>query len=155
MAYQSLSGALSPVGLLAGLASGAFYGLYIAAARWMSKSGDEKAASLGAMPYTLVVTAPLLLLRREPPGLEAVVAGVYLGIFGTLLPYKLFASAVKTVRGSRASVIATLEPVLAAVWGLLLFGQVPDFTALSAYVLITAAALLASLEGRPARGKFP
>jgi DME family drug/metabolite transporter len=155
MAYQSLSGALSPVGLLAGLASGALYGLYIAAARRLSKSGDEKAASLGAMPYTLVITAPLLLLRREPPGLEAVIAGVYLGIFGTLLPYKLFASAVKTVRGSRASVIATLEPVLAAVWGLLLFGQAPNSTALSAYVLITAAALLASLESRPARGKFP
>jgi drug/metabolite transporter (DMT)-like permease len=87
--------------------------------------------------------------------LEAVVAGVYLGIFGTLLPYKLFVSAVKTVRGSRASVIATLEPVLAAVWGLLLFGQAPDSTALSAYVLITAAALLASLEGRPARARSP
>jgi len=45
--------------------------------------------------------------------------------------------------------------VLAAVWGLLLFSQAPDSTALSAYVLITAAALLASLEGRPARGRSP
>lgn len=155
MACWSLSGALSPVGLLAGLASGAFYGFYIAVARRLSVSGDEKAASLGAMPYTLIVTTPLLLLKPEPPALETVAAGAYLGIFGTVLPYMLFASAVKTVRGSRASVIATLEPVLAAVWGLLFFGQAPDSPALSAYVLITAAALLASLEGRSARSRSP
>jgi drug/metabolite transporter (DMT)-like permease len=140
--------------VLAGVYLGIF-GTLLPYKLFASAVKTEKAASLGAMPYTLVITAPLLLLRREPPGLEAVLAGVYLGIFGTLLPYKLFASAVKTVRGSRASVIATLEPVLAAVWGLLLFGQAPDSTALSAYVLITAAALLASLEGRPARARSP
>jgi Predicted permease, DMT superfamily len=147
MASASLSGAFSPIGLLAGLASGVFYGLYIAAARWLSKSGDEKAASLGAMPYTLLVTTPLLLLRPGLPPLEALVAGAYLGIFCTILPYRLFASALKTVRGARASVIATLEPVLAAVWGFLFFGQIPDFLTLAAYMLITTAAVVTAVEG--------
>lgn len=148
MACWSLSGALSPPGLLAGLASGAFYGFYIAAARRLAASGDEKAASLGAMPYTLVATAPLLLLRPEHPALETVAAGVYLGVFCTVLPYRLFASAVKTMRGSRASVIATVEPVLAAVWGYLFFNQTPDAAALFAYALITSAAVLSSIDRR-------
>jgi DME family drug/metabolite transporter len=140
----SLSGALSPVGL----AAGAFYGLYIAAARRLSAAGEEKAASLGAMAYTPLVTAPLLLLRPGPPPPEAVAAGVYLGVFGTVVPYRLFASAVKAVGGTKASVVATVEPVLAAVWGYLLFRQAPDAATLAAYALITAAAVIASLSGR-------
>jgi drug/metabolite transporter (DMT)-like permease len=136
------------VGLAAGLASGAFYGLYIAAARRLSAAGEEKAASLDAMAYTPLVTAPLLLLRPEPPPPEAVVAGVYLGVFGTVVPYRLFASAVKTVGGTKASVVATVEPVLAAVWGYLLFRQTPDAATGAAYALITAAAVAASLGGR-------
>jgi DME family drug/metabolite transporter len=148
MVSASLSGALSPVGLAAGLASGAFYGLYIAVARRLSAAGEEKAASLGAMAYTPLVTAPLLLLRPDPPPPEAVAAGLYLGVFGTVVPYRLFASAVKTVGGTKASVVATVEPVLAAVWGYLLFSQAPDAATLAAYALITAAAVIASLGGR-------
>jgi len=155
MTFVSLSGVLSPVGFLAGLASGAFYGLYIATARRLATSGDETAASLGAMPYTLIVTTPLLLLKPEPPSSAAVAAGVYLGIFGTVLPYKLFTSAVKTVRGAKASVIATLEPVLAALWGYLIFNQTPDAVTLFAYALITLAAVASSLDRRQASAQPP
>ena len=66
-----------------------------------------------------------------------------MGIFTTLVPYILFASAVGRVGGARASVIASVEPVLAAVWGALLFGQIPGVYTLVAYGLITAATLLA------------
>lgn len=134
---------LSPAGLAAGLASSVFYGLYIAVARKLSSAGQTEAASLGAMPYTLIVTTPLLLLSKKPP-VEALAAGLYLGIFGTIMPYMLFASAVSVVRGAKASVLASLEPVLAAIWGALLFGQIPGPLTLASYALITAAALIST-----------
>lgn len=138
------SGRISTVGFVAGLASGFFYGLYIAVARRLASGGRVVDASLGAMPYTLAVTTPALLLKPGPPTPEAVAAGVYLGVFGTVLPYRLFVSAVSTVGGARASVLASLEPVLAALWGVLLFSQVPTSLEAVAYVLITAAAVVAS-----------
>jgi len=143
----SLHGEISPIGVAAGLASGAFYGLYIATARRLAKVGREKAASLGAMTYTPLVTAPLALayfaVFHKPPTPTAIAAGLYMGIFATLVPYVLFTSAMGRVGGARASVIASIEPVLAAVWGALLFGQIPGVYTLVAYGLITAATLLA------------
>ncbi|ACB39477.1 DMT family transporter [Pyrobaculum neutrophilum] len=144
VALMASSGGISGVGFAAGLASGLFYGLYIAAARRLAAGGRAVDASLGAMPYTLAVTAPALLLKPSPPTLEAAAAGVYLGVFGTVLPYRLFASAVSRVGGAKASVLASLEPVLAALWGALFFGQRPTAPEAAAYVLITAAAVAAA-----------
>ena len=144
----SARGELSPVGVAAGLASGFFYGLYIAAARLVSRGGGSLDASYGAMPYTLAVTGPLLLYYVHAAGTgpepTGVVAGVYMGIFGTVVPYRLFASAVERLEGSRASVVASVEPVLAALWGYLLFGQAPGPMTFVAYALLTAAAFIVS-----------
>lgn len=144
----SAAGEISPVGAAAGLASGVFYGLYIAAARVLASEGRQREASLGAVAYTPLITGPLaaayLAWFGRPPTLEAAAAGAYLGVFATLVPYVLFASAVREVGGTRASVLATVEPVLAALWGYLFFGQVPGAATLLAYVLITAATVLAS-----------
>ncbi|ABP50063.1 MAG: EamA family transporter [Pyrobaculum arsenaticum] len=148
MLQASASGELSAIGLVAGLASGLFYGLYIATARLISKRGGAREASYGAMPYTVSVTAPVLLYHAQMnhafPTASEILAGAYMGVLGTVLPYSLFASAVEKVEGSRASVVASSEPVLAALWGYLLFGQAPGPLTLVAYILLTAAAVIAS-----------
>lgn len=74
--------------------------------------------------------------------------GVYLGIVTTVIPYRLFAMGVSRVRASTASVIATLEPVLAAIWGgFQFFRQIPTAMTLVAYALIIIASVIVSLEG--------
>ncbi len=67
----------------------------------------------------------------------------------TVIPYRLFAmGGVSRVRASTASVIATLEPVLAAIWGgFLFFRQIPTAMTLVAYALIIIASVIVSLEG--------
>lgn len=148
MFFETSRGVLSVFGLVAGLISGASYGSYIAVARFFSKRGHDVDVSLGAMPYTLVVTVPAaaVYVALYGPGdvLKPLIFGAYLGVFCTVVPYKLFSSGVKVIGAAKASVIATLEPVLAALWGYLLLAQVPDSAMLAAYALITAAALLAS-----------
>lgn len=151
MFLETHKGVLSAIGLAAGLASGASYGSYIAVARFYSRRGMDVDVSLRAMPYTLAVTAPATAAYVALYGLGDVLRplalGIYLGVLCTVVPYRLFSSGVKVIGAAKASVIATLEPVLAALWGYLLLGQRPDEVMLIAYVLITAAAILASAGG--------
>jgi threonine/homoserine efflux transporter RhtA len=70
---------------------------------------------------------------------------VYVGIVATVIPYRLFAMGVSKIKASAASVIATAEPVLAALWGFLFFKQVPSIVSLIAYVLIITATVIVSL----------
>ncbi|MGC9147767.1 MAG: EamA family transporter [Infirmifilum sp.] len=72
--------------------------------------------------------------------------GIYLGIATTVIPYRLFTMGVSRVKASTASVIATVEPVLAALWGYLLFRQVPTIPTLIAYALIMVASIIVSFE---------
>ncbi|MFN3804491.1 MAG: EamA family transporter [Pyrobaculum sp.] len=138
MYLASTAGEIKLIGLLAGLAAGIFYGGYIAVARRYAKEGREIEASLGAMPYTPLPLLPLMALSQLP-SLEAVLAGIYLAVFATIIPYLLFTSAVTKVSGPKASVLASIEAVLAAIWGLLLLGQTPGVYTITAYVLITIA----------------
>ncbi|MEM3326014.1 MAG: EamA/RhaT family transporter, partial [Thermoproteus sp.] len=55
-------GALNLFGFMAGLASGVSYGSYIAVARCYSKDNRDLEVSLGAMPYTLAVTTPAVMI---------------------------------------------------------------------------------------------
>ncbi|WP_193386194.1 hypothetical protein [Thermoproteus tenax] len=75
------SGGMSGVGFATGLASYFFYGLYIAAARWLAADGCVMDASPRAMPFTLAVIVPALPLNPSRlslrPPLEC--ASAYLG----------------------------------------------------------------------------
>ncbi|MCX8165733.1 MAG: EamA family transporter [Acidilobaceae archaeon] len=150
MGYEARGGSLNPLGFLFGLLSGITYGLYISAARYYSRRGFHREVSVGAMPFTLVVTVPIGLyhLAFGMPGdlVRAGIAGAYLAVFCTLLPYWLFSMGVKYIKASTASVLASLEPVLAAVWGLLLFSEEITPMLAASYGLILIALLISSLE---------
>ncbi len=151
MGLEAGRGALNPWGLASGLAAGISYGLYIAVARFYSRKGESKEVSLGAMPYTLTITLPMMIAyvivnENLEIQLNPIVAGAYLAIFATLIPYKLFTRGVEKIGASRASVIASIEPVLAAIWGLTLFHQTPTTTLLVAYTLITTAVVISAAK---------
>lgn len=150
MGFEATGGSLNPLGFLFGLLSGMTYGLYISVARYYSRQGLHREVSLGAMPFSLVVTLPVGLyhLLFGLPGdlVRASVAGAYLAVFCTLLPYWLFSIGVRRIKASTASVLASLEPVLAAAWGLLFFSEEITPLLAASYGLILIALLLSSLE---------
>jgi drug/metabolite transporter (DMT)-like permease len=152
MGLEAGRGVLDAAGLASGLIAGVSYGLYIAVARFYSRRGESLEVSLGAMPYTLTVTLPMMIaayamvnqnLELQP---KPIIAGAYLAVLATIIPYKLFTRGVEKVGASRASVIASIEPVLAAIWGLILFHQTPTITILTAYILITTAVVISSIK---------
>jgi len=146
---QSISGAINPFGIALGLLSGISYGSYIAIARYYARGGNEIDVSWGAIPYTLIITVPVALVysfMTHTWGLmvKPILWGAYLGIVTTVIPYRFFAMGVSKVKASTASVIATVEPVLAALWGFLFFNQVPTALTLIAYILIIMASVMVS-----------
>ncbi|MFN4045879.1 MAG: DMT family transporter [Acidilobaceae archaeon] len=150
MGFDVGLGGLSLAGFVSGVTAGVSYGFYIAVARYYSRAGRGLEVSLGAMPYTLIVTLPLAatytLTGGIPRDLAApVAAGLYLAVFATLIPYRLFTRGVERIGAATASVIATLEPVLAALWGFIIFNEIPTILKLAAYILITAALIIAAI----------
>lgn len=149
MGLEASRGVIEPAGLASGLIAGISYGLYIAVARFYSRRGESTEVSLGAMPYTLTVTLPMIIAyiaenQNIQLQLNPVIAGAYLAVFTTLIPYKLFTKGVEKIGATRASVIASIEPVLAAIWAITLFQQIPTTTIVVAYILITTAVIISA-----------
>uniref|UniRef100_A0A7C2FPQ3 EamA/RhaT family transporter n=1 Tax=Thermosphaera aggregans TaxID=54254 RepID=A0A7C2FPQ3_9CREN len=133
-------------GFAAGLASGVTYGLYISIARNYSRRDEALNVSLGAMPYAALITTLLILLVpgfhvKTLANYTAIASGIYLAVFCTILPYLLLSKGLEKVKASTASLIGVLEPVLAAVWGILFLGQIPSPTLALAYAMITLSSL--------------
>lgn len=113
---------LSPAGLLAGLGAGLTYALY-------SIFGKT---ALRRYPPLTVVTCALgsggLVLLVAAGGLPPVPAGAaaalaYTVVGPTALAYLLYTTGLRRIEAGRASVVATIEPVVAAVGGALLLRQ--------------------------------
>ncbi len=137
-------------GVLAGLASGLTYGLYSV----FGKVALRRYPPLVVLVYALGFgTAFLLLLgvaagvpvRRFLPSAVAPAMGplLYLGLVTTLLAQWLYVSGLRTVQASRASIVATVEPVVAGVLGYLLFGEALQPLQLAGAALVLVAAAMA------------
>lgn len=114
---------LSPAGLLAGLGAGLTYALYSI----FGKTALRTLAPTTTVVYTLGVGAvALLAVGRGLPPLPAASAALplaYVIVFPTALAYLLYIGGLRWVEAGRASVVATLEPVVAALGGTLILRE--------------------------------
>ncbi len=107
---------LTPAGLLAGLGAGLTYALYSI----FGKTALRRYSPLTTVIYALAFGALFLLIASG--GLQPVTAGgvpalAYVIVVPTVAAYLLFITGLRWVEAGRASVIATLEPVVAALGG--------------------------------------
>jgi drug/metabolite transporter (DMT)-like permease len=120
-------GALDALGVAAGLAAAVSFAIYLA--------GSERAGQRNAPATTLVWAfgfASLLWLVLQPPwtfpfeqfsGTENLLLGLAVIVVGTLLPYGCLVAAVRHVPAARAGVVATLEPVLSALFAFVIHDE--------------------------------
>jgi len=143
------SGGLSATlpGALLGLASGFFYALY-------SIFGRYALAHYGPMTvtvWTFLFAGPASLLFLRPaelagafgpePGLWLTALG--LALFSTAAPYILYTWGLARMEPGRASILASLEPVVAALTGALAFGEpLGPLTALGILCVLAGAVIL-------------
>ena len=138
------AGSLDTLGLLAAFASAVTFAIYMV--------GSERAGHHHAPVTTLVWAfgfASLLWAIVVPwwsfpfgafDSAENALLGLGVIVLGTLVPFILIVASVRHIPASRAAVVATLEPVLAAVFAWALLGE-----ALAAVQIVGGAIVLAAV----------
>lgn len=142
---------LSPVGILFGLGAGFGYALYSIFGRY----GIDKYHTLTVTFYTFVFAAIASLPFFVADGISQITFNakstlwmLAVGIFTSALPYLLYTEGLKRVEAGRASVIATIEPVVASVIGVLMFGESMGIYKLCGIALVLFAVFLINLKNK-------
>ncbi len=119
-------GTISPQGLLLGLGSGFFYALYSIFGKYALKKYDTLTVTTYTFLFAAVAVTPFSGVRDMAPlflSPQALLYIVGLSLFSTVLAFVLYTKGLTVVESSRASIIATIEPVVAAFTGFLVFGE--------------------------------
>lgn len=136
---------ISFYGLLIGLGSGLGYALYSI----FGKFALVKYQSLTITTYTFITASAFMLfftdiahLQRAFLDSHILIYSLGLGFFPTALAYILYTLGLSRVESSRASITTTLEPVVASMIGVLLFGDALSLWQISGIVLVLLAVVI-------------
>lgn len=121
------SGGLSvtPKGFLFGIGSGFFYAMYSIFGRYALARYQPMTVTFYTFVFaglcSLLVTSPVQVACGLASGLLLPALG--LAVVSTALPYVLYTRGLAEVESGKASIIASVEPVVAALVGVLAFGE--------------------------------
>jgi drug/metabolite transporter (DMT)-like permease len=124
--FSGSTTSISLYGLIVGLGSGFFYALYSI----FGKAALSKYDSLTVTVYTflfasfaIVPFSGLDLRVSSLTDLKVIGLVIGLGFLSTMLPFIFYTKGLQYVESSRASIIATIEPVVASVIGFFIFNE--------------------------------
>ena len=138
--------ALTWQGLLLGLGSGFFYALYSIFGRFALEHYGPYTVTL----YTFLFAGAASLIFLRPGELSAafshralLLTALGLVVVSTVLPYLLYTAGLARVESGKAAILACVEPVVAALVGVLVFHETMDLsTALGVGGILAAVLLL-------------
>lgn len=127
---SGLGGAVNAAGIAVGVASGIAYGLYsilgnIALRRYSSYTVTAYTFIFAALGV-LIFANPAEMLQKiaavEHPGQLGLLV-ISIGIVTAVIPYLLYTLGLETVEPSRAAILATTEPMMATVLGIIVYHE--------------------------------
>ncbi len=135
------------MGVLTGLGAGFGYALYSIFSRYAILRGYS---SYTITTYTFVFAAigsvPIIDGEHMLTCLKSSVAQIPFEIFmvviTTVLAYSLYTNGLKGIENGKASVIASIEPVMASVVGMVLYGEKMTFSMLFGIMLVLVSSIL-------------
>ena len=133
-------------GFLLGLGAGFFYALYSIFGRYAL----DHYSSMTVTVWTFLFAGPASLLLLRPADISAMgsdptmpLTAVCLVVFSTVLPYLFYTSGLAKVESGKASIMASLEPVLASLVGVIAFGEpMTAMTAIGIFCVLGGVAIL-------------
>lgn len=116
----------TPLGFFYGLCSGITYGLYSIFSVFLLKRNSANGVTMWS--YLFAAVAALFLVHgNEVPLLWSSGTAAFnafgLVVFGSLLPALLYTKGMEHIEASRAQIIVALEPAVAALVGIFVFGE--------------------------------
>lgn len=148
--FETGSASLSFSGILFGLGSGFGYALYSILGTVLLKKYEPETVSV----YTFIFAAAgsVLLAAAQPAPTQAAeepmvwVSALGIGVVCSMLPFTFYTKGLTVVPASKAAVMATLEPVVAALTGVIFFRESMDVGKLLGVLLILGGILLLGRE---------
>ncbi len=146
------SNSISFPGLLLGVGSGFGYALYSI----FGKFALNKYSFLTTITYTFLFASVAIIPASHLwdavhllYNTKVWLYGIGLGVFPTVLAFGLYTHGLSHIESSRASIMATIEPVVAALVGLLLFGEVLTIWQLGGILFVLASIILVQKQPKP------
>ena len=150
------SGTLNAKGLFVGLGAGFGYALYSIFGRYALQRGY---GSLTITFYTFVFATLATIFMADVPSIINIVGtrpalGVYVALmilFVTLFPYLCYTKGLSGMENGTASVIASIEPVMATVLGILIYKEKMTFVNAVGMILVLASIVILNSGERKGR----
>jgi drug/metabolite transporter (DMT)-like permease len=143
---------MNRTGILAGLGSAAAFAAYTL----KSEYGMQNYTPWTVVFYALFFAALIWNIFHPPfaafihphRGPEWVLI-LYIGTFGTILPFGLYNEGIKLLQSTRASITATMEPVLAGFFAYSFLGETMELLQVTGALLVIASILLLQTRKDP------
>ena len=149
---------LSTIGVLYGLGSGFGYALYSIFGRYALIRGYSPQTisfytfafcTIGCVPFVAAVSASNLTMLASDPVIW--VYALALGSLGCLFPYWLYTEGLSGVTTANASMTATLEPIVAVLFGILLYGELLTIWQGAGMILVLAGIIALAKIPQPSK----
>jgi drug/metabolite transporter (DMT)-like permease len=138
--------------IMIGLGAGLGYALYSIFSRFAIERGYE---SYTISFYTFLFAAFATLFFAKPLDVTTTVASSFSGVglafvfvlVSTVIPYITYTRGLKSVENGQASIIASIEPVVATLNGIILFGEKMSWSVAAGIILVLAGIVISNLGG--------
>jgi len=138
---------ISLYGLILGLGSGLFYALYSIFGKFALRKYHSLTVTVYTFLFAAIAVTPFSGLWNVMPLFSDIKVWFYiigLGFLSTMLPFLLYTKGLNTIESSRASIIATIEPVVASLIGFMFFHEKLSLWQYMGIILVIAAVIITS-----------
>ncbi|MBM6616526.1 EamA family transporter [Bacillus suaedaesalsae] len=150
--FPTNQSAITLYGMILGLGSGFFYALYTI----FGKQALAKYDSLTVTVYTFIFAAIAVIPFSDVSNFillfsskEAWMYGIGIGLLSTTLSFIFYTKGLTAVESSRASIMATIEPVVASILSFLLFNEMLTWVQyVGIFLVIVAVIMVQDVKGR-------
>jgi len=146
-------GAIDGLGLLAAFGAAITFAIYLYSSEQAGHRYEPVTTLVWGFGFAslfwLVVQPPWSFPFAEFTSAENIALGLGVAVIGTLLPFVCIVAALRHVPASRAAVVATLEPVLAAIIAWPVLGQDLDVAQIAGGLIVVGAVVWVQIQ-RPA-----
>ena len=147
-------GGLTPLGLLIGLCSGIGYGLYSILGSVALRKYEPLTVTTNAFLFSAADSwficrpAEMLSIASSLLPLSFALDVLSIAVVTAVAPYLLYTLGLKNTPASKAAIMATVEPLVATVLGIVVFSEPLTPAAAAGIILILAAIVLLNAHGK-------